>query len=190
MPTLDLSETEIRTERLLLRRFRESDLDRLAAMQALPKVARYLYWEPRSREEVAESLSQRIKTTKLEKDDDWVVLAVERQEDGLLLGDVTIFLRSVEHRQAEVGWVFHPDAGGQGYATEASRAIIDFAFDDLGAHRVFARTDLRNDPSSALCRRLGMRQEAHFRESEIFKGAWGDELVFAVLATEWRTPHP
>ncbi len=190
MPTLDLSEIEIRTERLLLRRFRESDLDRLAAMQALPEVARYLYWEPRSREEVAESLTQRIKTTKLEKDDDWVVLAVERQEDGLLLGDVTIFLRSVEHRQAEVGWVFHPDAGGHGYATEASRALIDLAFDGLGAHRVFARTDLRNTPSSALCRRLGMRQEAHFRESEIFKGAWGDELVFAVLATEWRTPHP
>jgi RimJ/RimL family protein N-acetyltransferase len=190
MPLIDLSETEIRTERLLLRRFRPDDLDRLAAMQALPEVARYLYWEPRSRDEVAESLSQRIVTRRLEKDDDWVVLAVERQEDGLLLGDVTIFLRSVEHRQVEVGWVFHPDAGGHGYATEASRALVDLAFDGLEAHRVFARTDLRNTASSALCRRLDMRQEAHFREAELFKGAWGDELVFAVLATEWRTPRP
>jgi RimJ/RimL family protein N-acetyltransferase len=156
----------------------------------LPEVARYLYWEPATREQVEPILERRIATTRLEKDDDWVVLAVERQEDGLLLGDVTVFLRSVEHRQAEVGWVFHPDAAGHGYATEASRALIDLAFDDLQAHRVFARTDARNGPSSALCRRLGMRQEAHFRESELFKGAWGDELVFAVLATEWRTPRP
>jgi RimJ/RimL family protein N-acetyltransferase len=187
---MDLGTTEIRTERLLLRRFSESDLDRLAAMQALPEVARYLYWEPATREQVEPILERRIATTRLEKDDDWVVLAVERQEDGLLLGDVTIFLRSVEHRQAEVGWVFHPDAGGHGYATEASRALIDLAFDDLEAHRVVARTDPRNEPSAAVCRRLGMRQEAHFRESELFKGEWGDELVFAVLATEWRTPRP
>jgi RimJ/RimL family protein N-acetyltransferase len=170
---MDLTDREIRTERLLLRRFRESDLGRLAAMQALPEVARYLYWEPATREQVEPILKRRIAATRLEKDDDWVVLAVERQEDGLLLGDVTIFLRSVEHRQAEVGWVFHPDAAGHGYATEASRALIDLAFDDLEAHRVFARADARNGPSSALCRRLGMRQEAHFRESELSKGAWG-----------------
>jgi RimJ/RimL family protein N-acetyltransferase len=144
---MDLTDREIRTERLLLRRFRESDLDRLAAMQALPEVARYLYWEPATREQVEPILERRIATTRLERDDDWVVLAVERQEDGLLLGDVTVFLRSVEHRQAEVGWAFH-------------------------------------------CRRLGMRQEADFRESELFKGSWGDELVFAVLATEWRMPRP
>ena len=187
---VDLSEIEIRTERLLLRRFREDDLDRLAAMQALPEVARYLFWEPKTREQVEPILERRIAATRLEEDDDWVVLAVERQEDGLLLGDVTIFLRSAEHRQVEVGWVFHPDAGGRGYATEASRALVDLAFDDLGAHRVFARTDLRNAPSAAVCRRLGMRQEAHFREAELFKGHWGDELVFAVLATEWRTPRP
>jgi RimJ/RimL family protein N-acetyltransferase len=128
---MDLTDREIRTERLLLRRFRESDLGRLAAMQALPEVARYLYWEPATREQVEPILERRIATTRLERDDDWVVLAVERQEDGLLLGDVT-----------------------------------------------------------ALCRRLGMRQEAHFRESELFKGSWGDELVFAVLATEWRTLRP
>jgi RimJ/RimL family protein N-acetyltransferase len=188
--TVDLTDREIRTERLLLRRYRESDLDRLAAIKALPEVARYLYGEPATREEVELLLERRIASTRLEKDDDWIVLAVERQEDGLLLGDVTIFLRSVEHRQAEVGWVFHPDAAGHGYATEASRALIDLAFDTLGAHRVFARTDARNEPSSAPCHRLGMRQEAHFCESELFKGCWGDELVFAVLATEHRKPNP
>jgi RimJ/RimL family protein N-acetyltransferase len=181
---------ELRTERLLLRPFRKGDLDRLADWQSRPEVARYLYWEPASRDEAAELLERWMATTRLEQDDDAVTLAVERLEDGLLLGSVTIFLRSVEHRQVEVGYVFHPDAGGHGYATEATRTLVDFAFDDLDAHRVFARTDARNAASAALLRRLGMREEAHFREAEIFKGDWGDELVFAILDREWRNARP
>jgi RimJ/RimL family protein N-acetyltransferase len=184
---MDLADREIRTERLLLRRYRDDDLDRLAAIQSLPEVARFLYWDPRSRAEVEPALAQRIAGTRLERDDDVVTLAVERLEDGLLLGDATIFLRSAEHRQVEVGYVFHPDTGGHGYATEATRALVDLAFADLGAHRVFARTDARNTASAALLRRLGLRQEAHLREAEIFKGSWGDELVFAILDREWSS---
>jgi RimJ/RimL family protein N-acetyltransferase len=176
---------ELSTERLLLRPFREDDLDRVADWQSRPEVTRYLYWEPRSREEAEAALARRLKETELEQDDDVLALAVERRLDGLLLGDTSIWLRSVKHRQVEVGYVFHPDARGHGYATEAARALIDFSFTDLGAHRVFARTDARNTASAALLRRLGLRQEAHFREAEIFKGDWGDELVFAILDREW-----
>jgi RimJ/RimL family protein N-acetyltransferase len=185
--TIDFADREILTERLRLRPFRPGDLDRIADWQSLPEVSRFLYWEPRSREEAEVALAKRITETRLERDDDALGLAVERLEDGLLLGDASLLLRSVEHRQVEVGYVFHPDAAGRGYATEAARALVDLAFDELQAHRVFARTDALNAPSAALLRRLGMRQEAHFREAEIFKGAWGDELVFAVLADEWSS---
>jgi RimJ/RimL family protein N-acetyltransferase len=186
---MDFTDREIRTGRLLLRPFRPEDIDRIADWQALPEVARFLYWEPRSRAEAEAALSKRMTETRVERDDDSLGLAVERREDGLLLGDASVSLRSAAHRQVEVGYVFHPDAGGKGYATEATRAITDLAFVELGAHRVFARTDALNTASAALLRRLGFRQEAHFREAEIFKGAWGDELVFAILADEWP-PDP
>lgn len=182
---LDLTDREIRTERLLLRPFRPEDIDRVADWQSRPEVARFLYWEPRSRAEAEAALAERMSETRVERDDDSLGLAVERIEDGLLLGDASVLLRSAAHRQVEVGYVFHPDAAGHGYATEAVRALTDLAFKDLHAHRVFARTDARNTPSAALLRRLGFRQEAHFREAEIFKGGWGDELVFAILAAEW-----
>jgi RimJ/RimL family protein N-acetyltransferase len=178
---------KLRTDRLLLRPFRPEDLDRLADWHSRPEVARFLYWEPRSREEAEEALAKRIAHTRLEEDDDIFTLAVERLGDGLVLGESTIFRRSREHRQVEVGYVFHPDAGGNGYATEATRALISFAFEELRAHRVFARTDARNESSAALLRRLGFREEAHFREAEIFKGAWGEELVFALLDREWSS---
>jgi RimJ/RimL family protein N-acetyltransferase len=178
---------ELPTERLLLRPFREEDLDRFADWQSRPEVARFLYLEPRSREEAEAALAKRLTETTLEQDDDVLALAVERREDGLLLGDTSVWLRSNEHRQVEIGYVFHPDAAGHGYATEAARAVVDFAF----AHRVFARTDARNTASAALLGRLGMRQEAHFREAEMFKGDWGNELVFAILDREWPPdPHP
>lgn len=180
-----MSAVELHTERLLLRPFREEDLDRLANLQSRPEVSRFLYWEPRSREESAAALARYMTEDRLERDDDSLALAVVRRADSLLLGNASVWLRSAEHRQVEIGYVFHPDAGGQGYATEAARALVDFAFTDLRAHRVFARTDARNTPSASLLARLGMRQEAHFREAEIFKGAWGDELVFALLSHEW-----
>ena len=176
----------IETERLRLRPFVRDDLDGLAAIQALPEVARYLYWEPRTRAEVEPALAKLIAGTVIADEDEGVSLAVELREGGPLLGYVSIWLRSREHRQVEVGFTFHPEAGGKGYATEASRELLRLAFEELEAHRVFGRTDLRNERSAALMRRLGMTQEAHFREAEIFKGEWGDELVFAILEREWR----
>jgi RimJ/RimL family protein N-acetyltransferase len=145
-------------------------------------IAADLAGAPRSRREAEDSLARYIAETRLDHDDDGVTLAVERREDDLLLGTVTVWLRSVEHRQVEVGYVFHPDSGGHGYATEATRALIDFAFADLAAHRVIARTDARNTAFAS----LRLREEAHFREAEIFKGEGGEEPVFAVLAHEWR----
>jgi aminoglycoside 6'-N-acetyltransferase len=94
-------------------------------------------------------------------------------------------LVSVENLGAEIGWTLHPDFFGQGYAFEASVAILDFAFGELGLHRVRAELDPRNDASIALCRRLGMREEAHFVEDLLFKGGWADTGVYAVLDEEW-----
>jgi RimJ/RimL family protein N-acetyltransferase len=177
----------IQTNRLLLRPFTDDDLDGLHALQSHPDVVRYLFWNKRSREEVAVALRERLACTRLEEDGDAIVLAVERRSDTRLIGDVTLWLRSIEHRQCEIGFVFHPDGQGQGFGTEAAREMLRFAFEELEAHRVYGRTDARNSASAALMGRLGMRQEAHFRHNEIFKGDWGDELVFAILEEEWRS---
>jgi RimJ/RimL family protein N-acetyltransferase len=179
-------EAPIETERLILRAFAPDDLDGLHAMRSRPDVVRYLYGEARTREEVADALAERMTQTTLERDGDMLALAIERREDGRLIGDLSLWLRSAHHRQGEIGFVVHPDAQGRGYAREGASALLDVAFGTLGLHRVYGRTDGRNDASASLMRRLGMRQEAHFRHNEIFKGDWGDELHFALLVTEWN----
>ena len=178
-------QSAIVTERLLLRPYERTDVDDLLDIQSRPEVMRYLYDEVRTREDVEELIEKRLTQTTLRFDDDGIVLAAERREDARVIGDVSLNLRSAFHRQGEIGFVFHPDAQGHGYAREAAAAVLHVAFADLGLHRVYGRADLRNEASAGLMRRLGMRQEALLRENEIFKGEWSDEVVFAILRREW-----
>ncbi len=181
----------IRTERLLLRPLTEDDADDVAAYQARPDVVRYLPWPERNAAESREHTRKRAAFTHLADDGDGLILAAELVgadgAPGPVIGDLSVFLKDRENAQIALGWVFHPDWHGQGFATEAATAVLDLAFGELGAHRVFAELDPRNEASVALCLRLGMRLEAHFVESEFFKGEWSDLQVFAILARDWTT---
>ncbi|SCL30930.1 Protein N-acetyltransferase, RimJ/RimL family [Micromonospora pallida] len=180
----------IRTERLDLRPFTEGDFAALHAYQSRPDVARYLYWEPYDEQATRESLARRRRRTVLQNSGDVLNLAVVVRETGQLVGDVLLCWVSVEHRQGEVGYVFHPEHGGRGYATEAARMMVEIGFDLLGLHRIVGRLDARNTASARVLERLGMRHEAHLRESEFVKGEWCDEVVYAMLAREWEKHRP
>jgi RimJ/RimL family protein N-acetyltransferase len=138
---------------------------------------------------VARRLEDAWARTVLDGEGQGLTLGVEVADTGQLVGDVLLAWHSLEHRGGEIGYVFHPDVAGRGYATEAVHTLLHLAFDDLGLHRVVARIDARNQPSVRLATRLGMRQEAHLVENEWFKGEWSDELDFALLDREWRASH-
>jgi RimJ/RimL family protein N-acetyltransferase len=63
--------------------------------------------------------------------------------------------------------------------------MLDFGFGTLGLHRVWGDCDPRNEASVRVQRKLGMRQEAHFRENALIKGEWVDSLIHAILDREW-----
>lgn len=176
----------IETDRLTLRPFTLDDLDALHDIQSKPELTTYLFWEPRSRDEVQEVLSGRADRAFDEVYQKGLALAVVVRERNTLVGDVSLTVLSREHEQGEIGFVLDPDQQGRGYGREAASAMLGLGFEDLKLHRIIGRCDPRNVPSWRLLERLGMRREAHFRESEIFKGEWGDEYVYALLASEWR----
>jgi RimJ/RimL family protein N-acetyltransferase len=178
----------IRTERLVLRLMTTADADDVHAYQSREDVCRYLLHEPRSRAEVEEWVAKYAAATELAKDGDWIEPAIElAMPDGTrrVIGHMYLTIASVENRGAEIGWTLHPDFFGHGYAAEAAMAILELAFGELGLHRVRAELDPRNDASIALCRRLGMREEAHFVQDLFFKGEWADTGVYAILDHEW-----
>jgi RimJ/RimL family protein N-acetyltransferase len=178
----------LKTARLTLRPFVMGDLDALHDIQSRPEVTRYLLYDARDRGQVRKVLEERIQADFVARDA--LNLAVVLPETGALIGDVVLFLRSREHRQGEIGYVFHPDYGGRGYATEATRALLGLGFEHYGLHRIVGRLDARNTASARLLERLGMRREAHLVQNEFIKGEWTDELVYAMLEDEWRSLLP
>ena len=175
----------IHTARLKLRPFTEDNFGALYAMQSRPDVTRYLYWDPRTEEEVRTSLAERRQTVHWEAQGDKLSLAVERWDTGAFVGDVMLYYSSQEHRTAEIGFVLHPDHYGQGFAAEASRELLRLGFEVFGLHRIVGRCDGRNAASARVMEKLGMRREAAFLRNEFVKGEWTDELVYALLAEEW-----
>jgi RimJ/RimL family protein N-acetyltransferase len=178
-------EYPIRTARLLLRPYAPGDLEALFDIQSRPAVTRYLLHDVRDRGEVAQVLEQKIAASALTEEGSHLTLAVLLPGTGTLIGDVALFWLSREHRAGEIGYVFHPGHGGQGYATEAARVVLGLGFGDFGLHRIVGRLDARNTASARVLERLGMRREAHFVQNEFIKGEWTDEVVYALLDDEW-----
>ncbi|PPK69679.1 GNAT family protein [Actinokineospora auranticolor] len=183
MPTPELPLT---TSRLVLRPFVPEDAEALYKIQSREDVTKYLYWGPRTREEVRQVVADRMTFTTLNDVGDRIVLAVQLRATGELLGDVNLGLVSAEHRTGEIGYIFHPDHHGHGYANEAALEILRVGFEVIGLHRIVARLDADNTASANLAERLGMRKEAHFRKNEFVQGRWADEAVYALLAEEWK----
>jgi RimJ/RimL family protein N-acetyltransferase len=164
---------------------RDTDVEAVHAYQSRADVCRYLPYEPRTREEVAAKIAKHAAGLRLAGDGDYLILAVELE--GQVIGDTYFSLTSVANATAEIGWVLHPDYEHRGYMKEAAGAILDLAFGTLRLHRVFARLDPRNEASGALCRRLGMREEAHLIEDTWFRGAWADTSIYGILDREWQS---
>jgi RimJ/RimL family protein N-acetyltransferase len=182
---------DIVTPRLRLRRLRPADVPELRAYRSDSEVARFQVWSPATEDEVADFVAEQAR---MEPDipGTWFQLGValraaesEHKTDALA-GDCGLHFPPGEPWQTEVGITLAAWAQGRGYAREALAAIFGYLFDTLGKHRVFASVDPRNAPSIALLEHLGMRREAHFRESLWDKGEWCDDFMYAVLEDEWR----
>jgi RimJ/RimL family protein N-acetyltransferase len=189
LDSLPYSACELRTERLVLRPLTKNDLaDLHSSYQKRADVVRYLRWEVHDHDEPSRNLEKRMAMTELSHDGDGLMFAVELPDPdgghGRVIGDVSVFLKSAKDAQFEVGWVFHPAVHGKGYATEAAQALLCLCFDTLGAHRVFAELDPRNEASARLCGILGMRQEALLKERELVDGEWHDMAIYGLLAPE------
>jgi len=178
----------LRTRRLVLRRFEAGDLDAFYAYHSLPETARFLPGEAKSYTKSMESVGKYANFV-FEKEGDWICLAIEAADSPGLLGEVVLkWLPGCG--QAEIGWSLAPEARGRGIASEAAAALLELGFVELGFHRIDAKLDALNTASAALCERLGMRLESTQVDKWHYKGQWATEVVYAILADEWKSRQP
>jgi len=146
----------LHTDRLVLRPFVEADLVEYTAVMTAPEVRKAL-WSPDDLNEYGcwEQLAAFSGQWELRGTGQW---AVEERSSGRLVG------RAGTHRPhrydwpgVEVGWTFHPSVWGRGYATEAGRAAVDWAFSTLPIDELNSMIHVENPPSMAVAERLGFQ---------------------------------
>lgn len=111
-------------------------------------------------------------------------LAIERTVDGKVIGLFTVIQKQFE--KVEIGYALCSPYRGQGYATEAARAVIDYCFGEQHSHRVQAIASSGNPKSWRVMERLGMKQEGRLREANLRDGRWCDLLYYGILVDEWE----
>jgi RimJ/RimL family protein N-acetyltransferase len=181
-----ITDLTIKTDRLILRPFERSDLDQVLSYYSLPDVQRYLDWKARDDGEAKAAFDAMRKQTRLTRPGETLSFAIVRKSDGNVMGHVSIKWTDATASQGEIRFALSPTYRRRGYATEAVKAAVTYAFDKHKLHRIFARTAGDNEPSARLLKSLGMRLEAHYREHALFQGEWDEELHFAILDREWQ----
>jgi RimJ/RimL family protein N-acetyltransferase len=177
-------DVRIETERLILRRPKREDVGSLLRLVSDPTFASTVPEIPGNEDEVREYLKAECSVHRPELNKCFNLL-IERRQDSMVVGLVTLILR--KHSQGQIGYALHTSDRGCGYASEASRALVEHAFTHLGLHRIYADTRADNKASWKVMERLGMVREARFRETVKVGGGWRDLVVYAVLAQDWPT---
>lgn len=167
----------IETRRLLIRQFAAEDAAAIADYVTKPSVMTYIEGGAILPANLGAWL---IKQSGVDADQFAVVLKASNAVIGNL-----IFHDWFAAETYELGWVIAPEQQRQGYATEAAIAVMDYAFDHLGAHRLIATCQPENAASWRVMEKMGMRREGHFRAClKQESGEWWDELFYALLRDE------
>jgi len=175
----------ITTARLVLREFVPGDWPDVLAFQRDPRYLRYYAWTGRSEAEVREFV-QMFVSQQAERPRRRFQLAITLPDSGRVIGDCGIRRKPGNDWEADIGYELSPEYWGRAYATEATRALVDFGFRELGLHRISSWCIADNAASARVLERVGLRPEGRLRENEYFKGRWWDTLLYGLLESEWR----
>ncbi|MDQ3662588.1 MAG: GNAT family N-acetyltransferase [Actinomycetota bacterium] len=176
---------EIRTDRVLLRRFRHADLDAFVAYRSDESVARFQSWDQSYSKADAEEFLVDDSEVVPGQPGGWLQIAIEERGTGTLCGDCAVRVTTEQPRTAELGVTLAPHYQNHGIASEAVMATLEWLFDEQDMHRVYAQADDRNGAAHRLLERLGFRLEARLIEADWFDGEWTTLRIYAVLKKEW-----
>jgi len=169
----------LKGERIELKTIEEEDIPFMVKNINDPKV-----WSSLTIHLPANKIREREFLKNISKSDKEIHLMI--CDDDKKIGMVSIF--DIDHRvrKGEVGLWIAPDHWKQGYGTEAVRLIMEYGFDTLNLHRVFAAA-LRNNPGSLkIWEKLGFEKEGVSRDAAFVKGEYVDLINYSILEDEWE----
>lgn len=173
----------LETNRLLLRQITKKDIDFIVKLETRPENKRYETEGIPIHDNVIEDCKWFIdKANKLPACGAIKYIVANNKDE--LIGTVSLICNWEKTNEWEIGYVFFSEYWGNGYATEATKKVIEFAFKELSIHKLMAFINCENKRSVALAQRIGMKQEGHMREARLVDGKWNDEFVFTLLKSD------
>jgi len=175
----------LQTDRLILRDFVAGDWRAAHTYAADPEVVRYMEWGPND-EAMSRAFIERVVALQRAEPRRDFELAITLRADDELIGGCGFHISDPQNRAGWLGYILARQHWGQGYATEAARALLRFGFEHFGLHRIWATCDPRNAASAHVLEKIGMRREGHLRENKLQRGSWRDSYLYAILEHEPR----
>jgi len=184
MACMSLPTPTLHTPRLRLSPFTDAEADVLFALHSNAYVLRYWDAPPWGESARAERFIEACR--QMADEGTGARLAIDRASDGAFIGWCSLTRWNPDYRSASMGYCFDDAAWGHGYATEAGRAVLQWAFDTLDLNRVQAETDTRNAASARVLEKLGFVREGTLREDCVVSDEVSDSWVYGLLRREWR----
>ncbi len=174
----------INARRVSLRWVSEEDVDALYRIFSNTEVMRYWSTPPLADRNAAVELLHEIHDGfRLQTSLKW---GIARRTDDALIGTTTLFNLDLDNHRAEIGYGLDRVHWGKGYMQEALQALLVYAFEELGLHRIEADVDPRNSASIKTVERLGFQREGYLRERWQVNGEIQDTIFFGLLRPEWE----
>lgn len=173
----------LRTDRLILRGFVAADGAKLDTLLSDPAISRGSPWipYPLDQNEAGKWISARQEA--FEKGQE-TSFAVFQKEGSKLVGAVSLHLENPHGRAELMMWIGRPHRN-QGFATEATRSLIRFGFENLRLNRIYALAVAAAPDAGRVLKKLGMRKEGTLRQHVRFTEGWQDALVFGIIRPEF-----
>lgn len=173
----------IETPRLILRKLRVGDAEDMYEYACDEALTEYLLWSPHESVKYTKSFLKFL--LKKYKSGEYLDWGIELKDEGKLIGTCGFSSLDFDNSKAEIGYVLSRSYQGNGYATEAVRAVLSFSFETLNLNRVEARVMEGNEASCVLLEKLGMKLEGKGVSELFVKGRYRNILHFAILKEEY-----
>ena len=185
MARMSLPAPTLHTTRLRMRPFTSADADALFSLHSRADILRDWDAPPWSDRALAERFIEACR--EMAEEGSGARLAIDRASNGAFIGWCSLTRWNPDYRSASLGYCLDDAAWGRGYATEAARAVLEWAFDTLDLNRVQAETDTRNAASARVLEKLGFVREGTLREDCVVNGEVSDSWVYGLIRRQWRT---
>jgi ribosomal-protein-alanine N-acetyltransferase len=185
MAHMSMPTPTLRTARLLLRQFTNADTDALFTLRSNAYAMRYWDAPPWSERVQAEQFIGACR--RMAEEGSGARFAIDRISDETFIGWCGLTRWNPIFHSTTMGYCLDEPAWGRGYATEAGRAVLQWAFDTLDLNRVQAEVDTRNAPSARVLEKLRFVREGTLREDCVVNDVVSDSWVYGLLRRDWQS---